>query len=47
MQKGKERIDSDIDVMVIVNEERYKELSSENKLSEIISENCTYENGYF
>ncbi|WP_018750608.1 nucleotidyltransferase domain-containing protein [Paenibacillus sanguinis] len=45
--KGKERIDSDIDLMVIVNDEMHKELSSKNKLSETITEHCTYENGYF
>lgn len=45
--KGKERIDSDIDAVIIVNDDMYKSLSNKNKLSECIFGHCTYENGYF
>jgi len=42
-----ERIDSDIDAIVVVTEEKYSELLENNKLSECITGYCTYENGYF
>ena len=45
--KGRERIDSDIDVIIIVNETMYQSLKSQNKLSECFSDHCTYEKGYF
>ena len=45
--KGCARIDSDIDAMVVVTDERYEQLLQDNTLSECISGYCTYENGYF
>lgn len=45
--KGCARIDSDIDAMVVVTDDRYNQLLKDNKLSECISGYCTYENGYF
>lgn len=45
--KGKERIDSDVDIMLIVSDEKYEELTKQNRLSEVITDNCTYEKGYF
>jgi predicted nucleotidyltransferase len=45
--KGLERPDSDIDAMVVVTDARYKELQSQNLLSEVISGYCDYEGGYF
>lgn len=41
------RIDSDLDAIVVVTEERYEALSKENRLSECIWGHCTYEGGYF
>ncbi|MHB8962993.1 MAG: nucleotidyltransferase domain-containing protein [Saccharofermentanales bacterium] len=45
--KGLARIDSDIDAIVVVSESRYRKLSLENRLSECITDSCTYEGGYF
>ncbi len=45
--KGCERPDSDIDVIIVVTDERYAELEETDKLSECIGEHCTYEGGYF
>lgn len=45
--KGLERVDSDIDAMIIVTDERYYELEKENRLCECISGYCDYEGGYF
>ena len=45
--KGRERIDSDIDAIIIVNDAMYKNLRNQNKLSECIYGHCTYEGGYF
>lgn len=45
--KGTERPDSDIDAIIVVSEERYLQLESENRLAEVISGYCTYEGGYF
>lgn len=45
--KGCERLDSDIDAMVVVTEEKYKEQANKNAITECISGYCTYEGGYF
>ena len=45
--KGLERADSDVDAMIIVTDRRYGELLSQNRLSECITDGCTYEGGYF
>lgn len=45
--KGRERADSDVDAMIIISERMHAELSSQNRLSEGITEYCTYEGGYF
>lgn len=45
--KGNERPDSDIDALIIVTEEKYKELAAQNRLAEVIADRCTYEGGYF
>jgi len=45
--KGNERIDSDLDGMVIVSEENYARRLAEGKTAEAIKGLCTYEAGYF
>ena len=45
--KGNARPDSDIDAIVVVTEERYRELAACNRLAEVIPGHCTYEGGYF
>ncbi|MCL1793054.1 MAG: nucleotidyltransferase domain-containing protein [Oscillospiraceae bacterium] len=45
--KGCERIDSDIDAIVVVTDAKYAALEQENRLSECIYGYCTYEKGYF
>ena len=45
--KGNERPDSDIDALIVVTEEKYQKLASENRLAEVIAGRCTYEGGYF
>lgn len=45
--KGNERPDSDLDAFVVVTDERYAELVSQNRLAEVITGYCTYEGGYF
>ena len=45
--KGNARPDSDIDAIVVVTEERYRELAASNRLAEVIPGHCTYEGGYF
>ncbi len=45
--KGNARPDSDVDAVVVVTEEAYRELAAENRLAEIITGHCTYEGGYF
>ncbi len=45
--KGLERPDSDVDAMVIVTPERYRELAAKGMVSECIFGHCTYEGGYF
>ena len=44
--KGVERVDSDLDAMVIVTPEYFEERMRENRAAECIFE-CTYEGGYF
>ena len=45
--KGNARPDSDIDAIVVVTEECYRELAACNRLAEVIAGHCTYEGGYF
>lgn len=45
--KGCERVDSDVDAMVVVTAEKYAEQAAKNALAETISGYCTYEGGYF
>lgn len=45
--KGMERIDSDIDAMIIVTPEYYAKREKENTVTECIEGLCTYEKGYF
>lgn len=45
--KGNERPDSDIDALIVVTEEKYRELAAQNRLAEVITGRCTYEGGYF
>ncbi len=45
--KGTARPDSDIDAVIVVTEERYRELAALNRLAEVISGYCTYSGGYF
>lgn len=45
--KGCERIDSDLDAMVIVSEEEYLQRQKNHHTAETIAGYCTYEKGYF
>lgn len=45
--KGCERIDSDLDAMVVITDEAYEDRIKENKTAETIGGYCTYEGGYF
>ena len=45
--KGNARPDSDIDAIVVVTEEAYKQLADKNRLVEVIHGHCTYPEGYF
>ena len=45
--KGTERIDSDIDGMVILSEEDYARKEKTNTTTETVNGLCTYEGGYF
>ena len=45
--KGNAREDSDIDAVIVVTEEKYRELEKQNKLAEVIFGHCTYKGGYF
>jgi predicted nucleotidyltransferase len=45
--KGMERIDSDLDAMVIISPLLYEEKKKKGILSEVIDDKCTYEGGYF
>ena len=45
--KGNERPDSDVDALIVVTEEKYRELAAQNRLAEVIPGHCTYEGGYF
>lgn len=45
--KGKARPDSDVDALIVVTEEKYRELAAQNRLAEVIPGYCTYEGGYF
>lgn len=45
--KGNARADSDIDAILVVTEEKYRSLKSQNRLAEVIAGYCTYEGGYF
>lgn len=41
-----ERKDSDIDIVLVITESWYQKLKSENKICEVRTDLCTYENGY-
>ena len=45
--KGCERIDSDIDAIVVVTEARYEQLEIQQRRTEVIFGYCTYDKGYF
>ena len=45
--KGNERLDSDVDAIIVVTEERYRALEAANRLAEVVTGYCTYEGGYF
>lgn len=45
--RGQERMDSDIDAIVVLTEEEYEKKKRENSLAEIVKGYCTYEGGYF
>lgn len=45
--QGRERVDSDLDGMVIVSPETHARIAAENRLAECIVGECTYEEGYF
>ncbi len=45
--KQKERVDSDVDAIIIVTEEKHRVLAGENRLSECIHGHCPYPGGYF
>ena len=45
--KGLERVDSDIDAIIVTTQNKYDELSAMNKLSECIWGYCNYDGGYF
>ena len=45
--KGEERLDSDLDGMLIITDHAYEKRKSEGKLAECIYGKCTYPEGYF
>lgn len=45
--KGLERPDSDVDAIIVVTPERYRELEAEKRTSECVFEGCDYPGGYF
>ena len=45
--KGMERIDSDLDGMIVVSQEEFEERTINHTLTEVIHGKCTYEEGYF
>ncbi len=45
--KGLERVDSDIDAMIVVTDKKFEELISQNRETETVKGHCTYEEGYF
>lgn len=45
--KGKERVDSDLDGMVVLTDEAYAERERMNATTETVDGYCTYEGGYF
>ena len=45
--KGNARPDSDVDAIIVVTEDKFRELERENRLAEVIAGHCTYEGGYF
>ncbi len=45
--KGKERVDSDIDAIIVVSPQRFEKLQAENRISECFSEGITYDGGYY
>lgn len=45
--KGTARPDSDIDAIIVVTEQKFRQLQKEGKMTELILGHCTYEGGYF
>jgi len=45
--KGLERIDSDIDAVIVVTDEKYGELAWEGRLCEGPADGCNYDGGYY
>lgn len=45
--KGCERVDSDLDFMIVVTDERYQQLEQKRQTVETIGGYCTYPEGYF
>ncbi len=45
--RGFERPDSDLDAIIVVTDEKLRQLTAENRLSEVVRGHCTYEGGYF
>ncbi len=45
--KGMERVDSDIDAVIVVSDRHFAELKQVNKTSDCVFGHCDYEGGYF
>jgi len=45
--KGLERPDSDVDAIIVVEPERYRELQAEKRTCECVHKGCNYPGGYF
>lgn len=47
LAKNKERVDSDIDLMIVLTDEYYQLLEEKKELKEDFYQGCTYEGGYY
>ncbi len=45
--KGGARVDSDVDAVIVVSQERHRALAAAGRLAEVVTGHCTYEGGYF